>query len=252
ASDDLTLNMSYEESEMYVTNLLYNVSAQRAAAATAGRSFDIYDDGASNMMSESWADTSTLSFTASYDINDDLSTKLVYGWRDVESKFFSDVDGSTAPINYFMSAFVQEAEQESVEWQLTGTAMDGGLEWITGIYWFTEKGIDNSNSGGIGGYLGGVRSGTFNATVDNNESRSAFFSGTLHLTETLNFTGGLRYTKDTKPVIVEGIQYRTNGTTQCRFEATGANAAPNANTTNCTWENDGTYEFISWQLGFDW
>src|SRR5690606_16636621 len=110
ASDDLTLNMSYEESEMYVTNLLYNVSAQRAAAATAGRSFDIYDDGASNMMSESWADTSTLSFTASYDINDDLSTKLVYGWRDVESKFFSDVDGSTAPINYFMSAFVQEAE----------------------------------------------------------------------------------------------------------------------------------------------
>ena len=261
-SDDLTVLASYETVDFYANSILTNFVNQQdsfLAFATTGASKppgDLYSETKANGAPQStWLDADTASITVTYDINDDLATKLVWGWRDVESSFWSDVDGTAMPLNWFVTPFQQNAEQTSLEWQLTGSAMNGALDWMTGLYYFEEDGIDFSNSGGIGTYLATIGtgnpsiSGTYNATIDRNISRSAFVSGTLHLTDTVNFNGGLRYTRDTKPVSVEGKEFFLDGSTACRFPV---DVAPNADPVNCTWSQSASYEYISWTVGFDW
>lgn len=240
-TDDLTLMASFEKNEFYANALLANYVTQ-----TGG---DFYEKSA-NMLQEVWTDAETGSLTAEYDINDNLTTKLVYGWRSMETAVLSDVDGSTLPLNYFLKPLEQEADQISLEWQIGGSAMEDKFDWLTGLYYFEEEGKDFSTSNGIGDLLGrGMLYGTYNATIERNISRSAFFNGTLHLTDTVNFTGGLRYTRDTKPVSVNAEVGFMDGSTACRFDET---SAPNADVSTCTWGDSTSYEYMSWTAGFDW
>jgi len=214
-----------------------------------------------NRPNQAWAKTKTASMTVEYDINDELATKLVYGWRDLDSWFDTDIDGTSVPFSQFIKPFEQNAEQESVEWQLTGTTMDGALDWVTGLYYFEESGQDLSYSGGIPNFLatltsqGAFPSNLYNVSitdVDKNRSRSIFFQGTLHLTDALNFTGGLRYTKDSKPIT--SIAYPVNFSEQqiqCRFSANSG--VPNVvGAPECSWSNTDNYEYVSWTAGFDY
>ena len=249
ASDDLTVLFFYEQNEFYGNALLLNAYDAPAIGYTAPN--DLLHDGVVNALQEAWNETQTASLTLEYDINDNLATKLVIGWRDMESSFVSDVDGTPVPLNYSLQPFVQNAEQKSAEWQLTGDAMDGGLEWITGLFYFEEQGIDFSTTNGAASIGSGIFAGTYNGTIDRNISRSAFFSGTLHLTDTVNLTGGLRYTRDTKPVSVNSVIWLdpTGSTTACRFTVA---EAPNADPSTCTWRKSDNYEYMSWSVGLDW
>src|SRR5690606_18152961 len=76
--------------------------------------------------------------------------------------------------------------------------------------------------------------------------------GTLHLTDDLNFTGGLRYTRDNKPVRTVSASVGLDGQlTSCRFAVDSG--VPNAEPfPNCAWSNSDQYEFISWTAGFDY
>ena len=242
-TSDLRVLAHYERTAFYANAILLNY-------VTKPSSFGFYE-GASNAIQEAWNTANTASLTTEYDISEDTSTKLVLAYRDVVSSFMSDVDGSTAPINYFLKPFEQDAEQTSAEWQIYGDAMDGQLEWVTGLYYFEEKGIDFSTSNGIGDFLAGRYAGTYNATIDRNISRSAFVQGTLHLTDDLSMTGGLRYTYDRKPVKVNSEIWLTptGSTTVCRFDGT---LAPNANLSDCTWSQSANYEYMSWTAGINY
>jgi len=243
ASEDLTFTLNYEQNDFYANALLLNYVSGPLHTAPA----DFYDGGVSNALQEAWNEVETLSFTAEYDITDNLATKFVYGWRDMKSRFVSDVDGTPLTLNYFILPFRQESEQESLEWQLTGDAMDGKLEWMTGLYYFEEQGLDGATSNGGASVPLGIFAFTTNATIDRNISRSAFVSGTLHLTDTVNFNGGVRYTKDSKPVSVYSTLWSPAGI-ECRFSP----SAPNANLDTCTWSTGDNYEYVSWTAGFDW
>jgi len=224
--------------------------------------YDVHLNNAnSNKINSARSETDLYSLTLEYEISDDLSTKLVYGRREVDNIFNTDIDGTNIPFSVFVEPFTSDGEQDSLEWQLNGSAMDGDLEWVTGLYWFEETGSDRSRSGGLSkttavNFVGGIPTGVYysisDGFVDANKSKSAFFQGTLHLTDTLNFTGGVRYTKDTKPVKVIAAQVPFTGTagTFCRFSATSG--VPNINTSECSWADSDSYEFISWTAGFDW
>ena len=259
--DRTSVLFAYERSDFYANALLINaVRPLPSFGALAGNAFvppldDVYDGGVVNALQEAWNETDTASLTVEYDINDTVATKLVLGWREMESSFMSDVDGTAVPLNWFVEPFEQNAEQRSLEWQLSGEALEGRLEWLAGIYYFEEEGIDFSNSGGINGYLGSLATGrpllngTYNGTIDQNESKSAFVSLNYELTDTIGLTAGVRYTEDDKPVSVEARSFFRDGTSACRFDV---NAAPNVNLDDCTWSSSEKYDFVSWTVGADW
>jgi len=275
ASDDLQILASFERSELDVTMLNYNTSTEPGFAGDqrtlAGfvRSSDDYYKARLNALPRSTADADTAALTAEYQIADQLGTKVAYGYRNVKSQFMSDIDGTDAPASYFMENFIQNAEQHSLEWQIQGAAFDDALDWMTGLYYFQERGVDISNSGSFGAvpstYTGfptigttGVRflSAVSAASIDKNKSQSAFFNGTWHILDELRMNFGARYTEDKKPIIVEstvtGIRLSDLATeTACRFSTT-VNPPPNADGSACTWGQSEKYSYWSWNFGFDY
>jgi len=89
--------------------------------------------------------------TTEFELTDNLRIKNVFGYRDLDYLFSSDVDGTALPmIGARTSTTGQvtlnpplghiEAEQLSDELQLLGTAFDDKLEWIVGAYWMQMEG----------------------------------------------------------------------------------------------------------------
>lgn len=259
-TEDLSVYVNYEHSESYVTTIAYNTSVDTDfkgdlptfTGGTAGnpvfnsvlplkRSSSDHWDAALNVLPWAQSETDNLGLTFVYDINDDLQTKLVYGWRDSDSAYQSDIDGTAINFSYFSEPFTSSAEQHSIEWQLTGSAFDGGVDWITGLYWFTEKGSDLSSSSTFAS--GGVAN-IFDAAAENN-SESAFVSGTYHVTDTVNLTAGVRYTHDDKSV--------TSGLSTSSGACLSTDPSlPNLNISDCSWGDQEDYHFISYNAGADW
>lgn len=253
-NDALRAFLTYEENETDVSMAFANTAPPGLLAFSplyVAPSSD-FMKVALNEPNTSYAKSKTASATVEYDITADLSTKLVYGWRNVDAHFQTDIDGTSLPLFSMPFPFETSAEQNSLEWQLTGTAMDGGLDWLTGLYYFEESGQDFSRAGDSSGFANGVYYDIAKTDVDKNRSRSAFFQGTLHLTDALNFTGGVRYTRDTKPIQQTAIvvPFSPLAPSTCRF-APGSGIA-NENDANCTWGDKASYEYISWTVGFDY
>jgi iron complex outermembrane receptor protein len=246
-ADTVEVVFGYEHAELDMSLIQRNIRAPFDSLASAGipASTDFYT---ANLQSvpRSIAETDTVNLALTWDITDSLSTKLIYGWRQIESTYFSDIDAGPGSTNNFFRPAEQEGRQKSLEWQLSGTAMQEQLEWITGLYWFEEEGQDETFSHGMAtGYF-------FQHTYGEaeNKSKSIFFNGTLHLTDRLNFTGGLRYSKDEKPLLKRN--YSADPLTDILFRCNLDASTPGFNAANCSSYASDSYEFISWQAGFDY
>ncbi len=129
------------------------------------------------------------SLTISWDITDAVEAKSITAYRRIDGSFAQDRDGSNLPINHVADTFVQK--QFSQEFQLVGRAFDDRLNWLTGLYYFKEKG-ENINqidflvvSAQSGGYF-------------NYKNWAAFAQLGFKVTDQLTLTGGIRYTEDRK------------------------------------------------------
>jgi iron complex outermembrane receptor protein len=260
-SDALSIFMNYEHSESRVTSISYNTSVDPGfqgdlptyagggtsivppikAAGPFKRSSSDHWDGALNQLPWAEAESDTVSLAFEYNINDNLDTKLVYGWRDTKNSYQADIDGTAYNFASFAKPFVSGAEQHSLEWQLTGSAFNGAVDWITGLYWFTEDGYDVSTSST---FSTPGASTSFDASAEN-DSESAFVSATYHVTDTINLTAGVRYTHDEKSI--------TSGLTASDGTCLSSDPTlPNLNLTGCNWGDDDSYYFISYNAGVDW
>src|SRR5690606_30416008 len=76
-----------------------------------------------------------------YDISDDVSFKSVTAYRESNSSGQVDLDGTPVSLLTFASRWDQD--QWSQEFQLAGN-VNGDLEWITGLYYFSEESGDYS------------------------------------------------------------------------------------------------------------
>nr|WP_047167088.1 TonB-dependent receptor [Sphingomonas sp. Y57] len=129
------------------------------------------------------------SLTASYDLTDEMQIKSITAIRRINGTFAQDRDGSNLPINHVYDDFTQK--QFSQEFQFTGKAFDERLNWVTGLYFFKEKGRDLNSidflvvSAESGGYY-------------DYKNWAAFAQLGYKLTDKLTLTGGLRYTQDRK------------------------------------------------------
>ena len=140
-----------------------------------------------------------VSATIDWAIGDNLDLKSITAFRDVDSAFAHDGDGTP----YFLSWVrdeIYEQSQFSQELQLLGTSFEDRLNWIVGVFYFTE---DGNNFNPVDFAAVDIESG---GRFDH-ESKAIYAQGTYDITEQLHLTAGIRYTDDTKDFIVDpGIQ----------------------------------------------
>jgi len=129
-----------------------------------------------------------LMLTAEYQ-GDMFDVKSITSYRNLDSKFSRDGDGSPLRINATANIFTYD--QFSQEVQFLGQGLDDRMNWILGLYYFEESGNDNNTVDF--GYVS-FRSGG----AVKNKSYAAFFQTTYDVTDKFSVTGGLRYTDETK------------------------------------------------------
>jgi iron complex outermembrane receptor protein len=128
--------------------------------------------------------------TVDWDLTDDVKVKSISSYRKVDALFAVDYDHTPTNIAYLTpDTFTQR--QFTQELQLLGSAMDGRLDYLFGLYYFHEKGKD----------IGPI---DFNAVLAqsggfyNYKSWAAFSQLTYKITDKLSLTAGVRYTQDRK------------------------------------------------------
>jgi iron complex outermembrane receptor protein len=130
--------------------------------------------------------------TLDYDF-DWASLKSISSYRSMEAFTAFDLDGAAVTIGELVDDF--DVEQFSQELQLSGVTMGDRLNWLVGVYYFTE---DGTNLDDVEFTPVRILSG---ARIDN-DSTAGFAQFTFDVTDRLALTGGLRYTDETKRFIV--------------------------------------------------
>jgi iron complex outermembrane receptor protein len=141
-----------------------------------------------------------VNFSVDWNINDALRLKSISAYRKLKSTFQRDEDGSPLGISNLFDTMNQH--QFSQELQLQGTTAGNKLKWILGAYYFDEQAV---NPNIVDFFPVKILSG---GTIWN-KSYAAFAQGTYSITDQLNLTAGIRYTKDKKSFLPQ--QYVIDG-----------------------------------------
>lgn len=146
----------------------------------------------SHMDQHGYADIWGTALTLNYDFGlADL--KSITSYRHLKS--FTPFDyGAMAALE---AQFVDDTREHefSEELQLSGKAVDDRLKWLTGLYYFQERGL---NLNDVEFTAVRILSGADVA----NRNEAAFAQLTFNATDKLSLTGGIRYTDETKRFIV--------------------------------------------------
>ncbi len=153
-------------------------------------------------------DGRTDQFAASLDITADLggaTLRSISAFVDTRDGFRFDLSGGRRlpppATGFYVSSLDRTSrastQQFSQEIQLLGRALDNRLDWIIGAYYFQEDSNQTLNDLLS---LGPTTVLTLLPTRIDTKTRSyaAFAQGTFAITDTLNFTAGLRYSEDRK------------------------------------------------------
>lgn len=178
-------------------------------------------------------------------LNDNLVLKMItgYGHNKTENNDF-DVDGTVLPLVH-VDTF-QDFKQFSNELQLGGTGIDGKLNYVVGLYYFRERGDDQTDSQSA---FGG-RSHNLNLGVGTNRSLSAFAHFKYVIGESTTIQAGGRYTEDEKDLVVSSRQGPATSLTDplpCVYPAGSANV----DIATCTFSPSNTFKFWSYLFGID-
>ena len=133
-----------------------------------------------------------VSVTADWNINENLSAKLIFSDR--TSEYESGLDDDSFAVDFLSFPETGEADQTSVELQFSGAY--GKLDFVTGLYYFEEEG-ENDQNPTI--FLGGP--GTFNLSQDA-ESQALYANVGYQVTDRLRLSGGIRFNDDEKDAAV--------------------------------------------------
>ena len=152
---------------------------------------DPYDNATSTIETSTVSnEASGLSFTADWNITDELGSKLIVSKRSSEYKAGLDDDGTAVKLDHYPER--GEADQTSVELQFTGYF--GDIDFVTGLYWFEEEGSNRQDPAEASFNAGPTKLELDQKTT----SRAIFFNAGYDVTDDLRVTGGIRYTEDEK------------------------------------------------------
>jgi iron complex outermembrane receptor protein len=145
-------------------------------------------------------DTTSLALTLDWEINDALALKSITGFRTLETDFGRD--GDHVPYAQQVELFFfTEYDQWSQELQLSGTAFGERLNWITGLYYYTEDGQSDD-------FIEFATLDLLSGGEFETDTWAAYGQGTYDITDALSLTVGLRYTDEEKTTIIDGTQHQ--------------------------------------------
>ncbi len=148
-------------------------------------------DGTNMGTAPSFSETDLLTtdLTITWQLNENLTIKSLTGFRDLDSSFGRDGDGSPLRVSEFLDTL--EQQQLTQEIQFLGSSEDQRLNWIVGLYYFEEDGNNvNTLDFSVSNFVSG---GQFD-----NESKAVFTQLSYDINEALTLTLGLRYTDESK------------------------------------------------------
>lgn len=148
---------------------------------------------------ENWADQETfveattggLALSLAWELSDDMSLKSITGHRQWESDRLLDMDGS--PYDILHPSLFVDAEIFSQELQINYATEQA--DWVFGAYYSSEEGDDGSKTIAVGP-LNPTRNVTEGKVK--NTSLGVYAQATYKISSRLDFTAGLRYTKEEK------------------------------------------------------
>lgn len=157
-----------------------------------------------------------VNLTAKWDVNDTITIKSITAYREVDASFGRDGDGS--PFTFRETQDNVDQSQFSQEFQLTGSAFEGRLNYTFGAYYFNEKAEDLaliSLASGLYDATAGALPDGLRVAVDlvfdqyvniESDSYAAFGELTYDVTDKLTAVLGLRYTDEKK--VMEAYELR--------------------------------------------
>lgn len=195
--DRMTLNYAYDWQKKREQPMASQMtSATGWLAAMYGQ--DVHPNREDNVTtfgaSHSNIDLNAHGLTIEYEFDsigafEDLALKSISGYRKVENDLLNNATGASSPFIYNRDIFDYDAQTQEV--QLTGTAVNGFFDFVVGVFYFNEQG-DYSNEQEIDAFASHV---VLNTEI-NNTSKALFTELTSHLTDRLDFSVGIRYTKE--------------------------------------------------------
>lgn len=187
-----------------------------------------------------------ISAQADWRSSDAFGAKLIVGYvKNTTDDTFFDVDGTILPL--VGSVVLQKFKQFSAELQFSGQLLDDRLDYITGVYYFDEKGPDLTTPT-FATAAGSIQQQTIG--FGHNKSFSGFGHAKYLIGESTHIQAGVRYTSDRKNLVVDALQTSTNPLVPRCIYTPGPNITINA--TTCRYDPpEATFNFWSYTAGID-
>jgi iron complex outermembrane receptor protein len=129
-----------------------------------------------------------------FDLSDSINLLYIGSYRAYNSKFGQDQDASPVPIAQLDNELNHHAF--SSELRLNFKAMDGKVEGTVGGYYLDQEGIYTARVDL--NYVGPVIDFIHGPDTTPSTTKAVFGTVTVHPTEAMSITGGIRYTSDKK------------------------------------------------------
>lgn len=155
---------------------------------------------------ETWG----VSGVISYDVSENATLKSITAFRNTQQRY--NLESSDQPLTLFEVYSDADSDQFSQELQLLGSAMDGKLQYVAGLYYFEER-----SESFIGDFIGQFFWLNKDLDVDT-DSYAAFAQIDYSISDDLTLILGGRYTRDEKAV---DIEQRLGDVADVGFEPSG-------------------------------
>jgi iron complex outermembrane recepter protein len=159
----------------------------------------LYEVAGTGPIGSTSAESTGITLDINYNLNDNLSLRSITGYRTVETTENRESDESAFSESFFDGVTVDDISFWSQEFQLNGSAFDGFLNYVTGVYYSVEephqsqKSMKDYRAVESFGMVESLRQAQQETT-----SKGIYFQADWALTDTLTLTTGVRYTEDEK------------------------------------------------------
>ncbi len=171
-------------------------------SADTGDEYDVLSD----LGGEYEAETKGAAITAEWQFSDDMALKSVTAWRYTKALQDDELDHTAIPWLHRTQAVhpdssPRETDQYTQELQLSGSAFDERMHFVTGAYYFTEETTNNRAVNYLGPFDPGIAGffmlNTTSTLLEAKNSAYAIFSQVeWAYTDNWRSTFGLRYTDE--------------------------------------------------------
>jgi iron complex outermembrane receptor protein len=196
-----------------------------------------------------------VSGTLDWRFSDALNATVIVAYREFDSFFGRDSDGSPIPLNHTLDTY--QDQQLTVEGRLSGQLewSDWTTDWTTGVFYYDA---DDYNSNISILHLGIIGAGDIDRIDDQTSSKLGIFLHTITaVTDQITFTAGVRWTEDQKDILqtrlYRKLELTPNTAADFLFTPTPLSQQSNRVTPMASlsyqW-NDDIMTYFTWQRGF--